>query len=391
MALTAKKVEKLKQPGRYGDGHGLYLQVQSPTNKSWLLRFERGGVERWMGLGPTHTFTLAEARERARKARQLLADGIDPIEHRLAERDARLRDEAANITFQAAAEKYIALHEDGWRNAKHRQQWRNTLKDYAFPTLGGRPVKAIDAPVINAALAPIWLKTPETGRRVKNRIEKVCSWVKEGMPLPARNGAQHRQGHAALPYRDLPIFMASLRERNGLAARGLEFLILTASRSGEVLGAKWEEIDLKHRTWTVPASRMKSAREHRVPLSDRAIEILEALPHERANAHLFIGGRKGKGLGEAALRQLLDMARSDVTVHGFRSSFRTWAAECTAFPHHVCEAALAHVIPEAVVRSYQRGDLLEKRRRLMAEWARYCATKPSEGAGANVVALQAER
>jgi integrase len=387
MALTVKAVARLVEPGRYLDEHGLYLQVLSATNRSWLLRFERDGRERWMGLGPLHTVNLPEARERARKARQQLLDGIDPIEARLAERDARRKEETEQITFKAASEKFLALHESGWRNAKHRQQWANTLKAYAYPTLGARPVRAIDAALINQALAPIWTTIPETAARVRHRIGRVLKWVKDGMPLPAPAVSKRRRNHPALPYQEMPNFMAELRQRQGVSAKALEFLILTAARTNEAIGARRAELDFGQRIWVIPETRMKAGREHRVPLSEPAIQLLEALPTEEGNDFVFIGGRHGNGLSNMAMLELMRDLRPDYVPHGFRSTFKDWCAETTNYPNLVSEMALAHKISNETEAAYRRGDLLDKRRRLMRDWARYCTTTPVQ-ASTKVVALR---
>lgn len=386
--IAQKAVARLVQSGRYLDEHGLYLQVLSATNRSWLLRFERDGRERWMGLGPLHTINLSEARERARKARQQLLDGIDPIEARLAARDAQRKEEAERITFKDACEKYLALHESGWRNAKHRQQWANTLNAYAFPALGARPVSAIDAALINQALGEIWQKIPETATRVRTRIEKVLKWVKDGRPLPAAKVAKRRQHHAALPYAELPGFMKELRQRPGTSALALQVLILTASRTGEIIGAQRTEFDFARKLWTVPAERMKGGREHRVPLSGATIEILERLPTERGNPHMFIGGRKGKPLSNMAMLELVRGMRPDCVVHGFRSCFKDWCAEQTSFPNMLSESALAHVVGDRTEAAYRRGDLFEKRRKLMNAWAAFATADPAD-ASAKVVPLRA--
>jgi integrase len=388
MSLTAKRIARLAPGRRYGDGHGLYLEVASATNKSWLFRYERNGRgERWMGLGPLHTISLKEARERARQARQLLIDGIDPLEARAAARDALRKDAAAKITFKVAAERFLSLHEGGWRNAKHRQQWGNTLQQYAYPSLGGRPVNAIDTAVINAALAPQWTRIPETARRVRDRIERVLTWVKDGMPLPVPTAATGKKALPALPYADIPAFMAELRERDGISSRALEFLILTAARTGEVLGARRDEIDLDKKLWTIPKARMKAGREHRVPLSDRAIEIIKKLPREKDNPFLFIGTQAGKRLGGDAILYEMKALRPDYVPHGFRSTFKDWAAEMTNIPNIVSEAALAHAIGDKTEAAYRRGDMLEKRRHLMRAWAAYCSEPP--GAKGKVVPIGA--
>lgn len=387
--LTARKLAQLTQPGRYKDVEkGLYLQVVSATNRSWLLRYELDHRERWMGLGPVDLVGLADARQRARAARLQLLDGIDPIEARLARRDQQRKEESERITFKQAAEEFLALHEDGWRNAKHRAQWRTTLVQYAYPKLGLRPVQAIDAAVVNDALSSIWTTIPETASRVRLRIEKVVGWVRAGKPLPANGGARRRvKNMAALPYGEIPQFLVELRQRDGVAARALEFLVLTAARTGEVVDARWTEINLEQKVWTIPAERMKSGKEHRVPLSAAAVDILKALPHEKANRFVFIGGKKGAAMSNMAMWKLLQTMRPDgATIHGFRSSFKDWASETTSHPGHVSEMALAHVV-QGVEAHYRRGDLFQKRVRLMSDWARYCST--ASKASGNVVPLRA--
>lgn len=402
MPLTAKQVEKLTSPGRYFDQHGLYLQVLSPTNRSWLLRYERHGRERWMGLGPLHTFSLAEARDRARKARQQLHDGNDPLEVREVERAARALAVARTLTFAEAATQYFNAHERKWSNAKHRAQFLSTLKAYAFPRIGRLAVADIDTGQVLRCIEPIWQEKTETASRVRGRIESVLDWATVrgyrtgdnparwkghlSEALPARGQIAKVEHHSALPFDQVPAFMAALAEREGMAARALQFTILTAARTGEVIGARWNEIDLLERTWTVPASRMKANREHRVPLADAALALLRNLPREAE--FVFPGGRKGVPISNMAMLTLLRrMGRRDITIHGFRSSFRDWAAERTAYPNHVVEMALAHVVGNKVEAAYRRGDLLDKRRRLMNEWARYCGSSPA-GAGANVTPLR---
>jgi integrase len=388
--LTDRQVTKLTEPGRFHDGLGLYLQVFSSTSRSWLLRYERSGKERWMGLGKLADFDLSEARERAKRERQKLADGIDPIEARWQERDKARKNELENITFKAAAQKYLTLHEPTWRNAKHRAQWRSTLETHAFPTLGSRPVRVIDAMLINAAVEPIWNTTHETAQRTRQRIERICQWVRDGMPLPTSNGARHVNHHAALDWRAIPQFTAELRRRDRVSSRALEFLILTAARTGEVIGARWSEI--KSKVWTIPAERMKAHKEHSIPLSVRALEILNGLPREKGNDFVFIGGVKGKGLSSMAMLELLRGLRPDdgLTVHGFRSAFSDWAHEQTAHANYVIEMALAHTIKNKVEAAYRRGDLLAKRSRLMADWARYCASPPIETGADNVTPIRAK-
>jgi integrase len=403
MGLTVKRIAKATKPGRYLDERGLYLQVMSARNRSWLLRYERNGRERWMGLGALADFNLEEARERARKARQLLADGIDPIDARAAQKAAEALDAAKTITFETAAQQYFDQHELKWKNVKHRAQFLSTLKQYAFPKIGKLSVADIDVGQVLKCIEPIWQNKTETANRVRGRIEAVLDWAtvrgyrKGDNParwkghienvLPARGKIQKVVHHPALPYDELSSFMTSVKEREGMAARALEFTILTAARTGEVIGAKWEEMDLHEKVWTVPANRMKASREHRVPLSDPAVELLEALPRERGNPHIFLGPRRS-GLSNMAMAGVLKrMGREQITVHGFRSSFRDWAAERTSYPNHVVEQALAHTITNAVERAYRRGDLFDKRRRLMADWGRYCCSTAPPAAG-EVVALR---
>lgn len=399
MALTARQVAKLTEPGRYGDGKGLYLQVTPTGARSWLLRYERDGRERAMGLGPVDDFTLDEARERARKARQLLKDGIDPIDARIEERAKQTLEKAlaaaANVTFKECAEQYYRFHSRKWNNAKHSAQFLSTMKMYAYPALGKLPVAAIDKALVLRAIEPIWYTKTETASRVRGRIEAVLDFAKTRSyragenpatwdgnlvhVLPARATIAKVEHHAALPFAELPEFMAQLANREGMAARALEFTILTAARTSETIGARWSEIDLDAKLWTIPPERMKAKKEHRVPLSDRTIVILKSLSREAD--YLFVGARKNTSISNMAMAELLKrMDRTGITVHGFRSTFRDWAAERTAFPNHIVEMALAHVIGNKVEAAYRRGDLIAKRARLMADWARYCATKPADAA-----------
>ncbi len=408
MPLTAKQVAALTEPGRYGDGRGLYLQVTPAGVRSWLLRYERGGRERAMGLGPVDDFSLEEARERARKARQLLKDGVDPIDARREERGKQTAERAlaaaANVTFKDCAEQYFNFHSRKWKNAKHAAQFLSTLKMYAYTTLGKLPVAAIDKALVLKAIEPIWYTKTETASRVRGRIESVLDFAKvrgyrtgenpaawDGNlvhALPAPGAIAKVEHHAALPFAELPSFMAQLAERQGVAARALEFTVLTAARTGEVIGARWPEIDMAAKLWTIPAERMKARKEHRVPLTPRALEILEGLPREAE--FVFPGSQKGSAISNMAMAQLLKrMGRLDITVHGFRSAFRDWAAERTGYPNHVVEMALAHVIGDKVEAAYRRGDLFTKRARLMTDWARYCASKPVE-AGSGVTSIRAK-
>ena len=389
MSLTTKRIAKTIAPGRYLDSHGLYLQITSSGVKSWLFRYELHGRERWMGLGPLHTISLQDARNGALKARQQLLEGIDPLETRRTERTAAALAAAKTKTFRECALAYFDLHERKWRNSKHRKQFVSSLDTYAFPIIGKRAVSEIDTPLVLQVLQPIWQGLTETASRVRGRIENVLDWAtvqgyrKGDNParwrghlsnaLPARSRIAKPQHHAALPYRGIPAFMGELRTRLGIAPRALEFTILTAARTGEVIGAKWSEIDLAGRTWTVPSSRMKAGREHRVPLSDRAIAILDGLPRE--GEYVFPGTTKGSSISNMSMDAVLRrMGYKDgrATVHGFRSTFRDWAAESTGYPNHVVEMALAHVVQSKTEAAYRRGDLFMKRCKLMSDWARYC-------------------
>jgi integrase len=350
-----------------------------------------------MGLGPVSDFSLDQARERARAARQLLKDGVDPLDARKAARVKQATEAALaaakDKTFKEAAEQYFKFHSPKWKNAKHRAQFLSTLKTYAYPVISRLPVAAIDKTLVLKAIEPIWEKKNETASRVRGRIESVLDYAKvQGWrdgenpaawtgnlehALPAPGTFTVVKHHAALPFADMPDFMTQLAGREGMGARALEFLILTAARTGEVIGARWSEINLEGKLWTIPAARMKAKKEHRQPLSDRAIAILKALPREAD--FVFPGASKGVPISNMAMAELLKrMGRLDITVHGFRSTFRDWAAEKTTYPNQVLEMALAHAIGDKVEAAYRRGDLIAKRVRLMADWAKYCETPQGE-------------
>jgi integrase len=382
--LAARAVTTTTKPGLHADGGGLYLQVTKAGAKSWIYRFALNKRTRDMGLGPLQTVSLADARDLAGRARALTASGIDPI----VERDDRLAADAAAVrhgtSFGACAEEYIRLKQDGWKNAKHRQQWPNTLKTYVYPVIGDKHVRDVSKRDIVDILEPIWTEKPETARRVRSRIEIVIDMaiaadLRES-ENPARLGvlkfllpsqASKSAHHPALPYDQISGFVADLRKQEGIAALALEFIILTATRTSETLNARWSEID--NGIWTISGDRMKSGREHRVPLSDRAVKLLETLPRMRGNDHVFPGQKAKRPLSNMACLVLLKrMARDDLTVHGFRSTFRDWCAEQTDCPRDVAEMALAHSIGNKVEAAYRRGDLFEKRRGLMEAWADYC-------------------
>jgi integrase len=402
--LTPLKIARLTKPGRYGDGGGLWLQVSQTGTKAWLLRYMRDGRARQMGLGSADAVPLKRAREKAKEARGLLADDVDPIDARKENRVKQRLAEARSISFKECCERYIAAAEVGWRNEKHREQWKSTLANYAYPIIGDLPVADIDTPLVLKVLEPIWSLKPETAGRVRGRIERVLDWAKVREYRQGENPARWRghlkgalpllpkgkrvQHHPALHYGELPRFLAELCDRDGVSARALEFLILTATRTGEAIGARWDEIDFSESTWTVSSARMKAGKEHRVPLSERAIEVLEKLPREDVDDFVFIGARGGQGLSNMAMLELLHGMRPGLTVHGFRSTFRDWCAEKTNYQNHIVEMALAHTIGDAVEKAYRRGDLFDKRRRLMADWARYCSTAKSGADALRVVALR---
>jgi integrase len=405
MGLTIKRIARIKRPGRYADGDrsGLYLQVTNTGVKSWLFIYQRGPRVRYMGLGPLHTINLAEARERARRARQQLLDGIDPLEARKAERSAAAAAAARALTFAEAARRYFDAHEKLWTNSKHRDQFLSSLQRYAFPQLGARDVATIDTASVLRVIEPIWSEKVITADRVRGRIENILDWAtvrghRSGdnparwkghlsEVLPARSAMARPVHHPALNYAEIAHFMTALRERPGSAARALEFTILTAARTGAVIGAQWDEIDLAKATWKIPAGRMKASREHRVPLSSIAIKLLKELYREQDNRHVFIGAQKGSGLSDMAMAVVLRRMSVPVTVHGFRSTFSDWAHERTAYSNHEIELSLAHSIGTAVEQAYRRGDLFDKRRKLMEDWGRFCSA-PAAPPGAEVVPLR---
>jgi integrase len=400
--LTALKVERIKRPGMHADGGGLYLRVTPEGARNWVLRYMLDRRPRWMGLGPLALYGLQEARARALDARRQRHEGIDPIEARRAERARQRLDAAKAITFQQCAESYIAAHRAGWRNDKHAGQWSATLAAYAHPIIGALPVQAVDTGLVLKVLEPVWTAKPETASRVRGRLESILDLAKvrgyrDGENparwrghldklLPARSRVRQVEHHAALPYAELPGFLAALREQEGIAARALEFLILTAARTGEIIGARWNEIDRLDKTWTVPAARMKAHREHRVPLSPPALAILGEM---RGDAFVFPGGKAGEPLSRMAFWRLLRrMGRGDLTAHGFRATFKTWASERTSFQNEIVEASLAHTIGGKVEQAYRRGDMFEKRRRLMQQWAAFCLSAPAQERRGNVTPLR---
>jgi integrase len=387
------------------DGGNLYLQCTLGTDdwvrRSWVFRYEMDGERHELGLGPLHTIGLAAARERARQLRQQVLDRVDPLEARRTAERERLAKKAKTVTFKECAEMYLKVHSDKWRNARHRAQWTATLKDYAFPVLGDLAVADIDVSHVQRALEPHWARVPETARRTRGRIEMVMAYATAAKFRHGDNPAswdvlQHLLGgkkvvahHRALPFTEAPAFFAKLQENESVASRALQFLILTATRTGEVLGATWAEIDLQAKVWTVPPARMKSGREHRIPLTDSTVALLQALPHH--GSYVFHGpGRHGKPLNDKAMLDLLYQMRPGVTVHGFRSTFMDFAHEHTAYPKVVIDMVLAHAVGDKVEAAYRRGDLFEKRRQLMAAWDQFL-TKPIPAEGADILHLARQR
>lgn len=392
--LTDLNVRRKSKAGAYADGRGLYLQVSPSETKSWLFRFMLSGRERWMGLGPYPDVTLAEARDKALECRQMLRDGVDPIEYRRAKRVATKLMAGKNMTFQECAEDHIEAHRPGWRNPKHAAQWRSTLETYAYPIIGQVPVGDIDTGLIMRVLKPIWQTKTETANRLRQRIEAVIDGAialghRSGDNparwrghlqnlLPSQSKVSRVQHFKAMAYTDIPTFFRDLRQRDAISARAMAFSILTAARSGEVRGVTWVEINMDQAIWTIPEERTKSGRPHRIPLSPEALAVLHKMKAIQVHGeeHVFPGRRPGRQMSENTMRKFLqnDMQRDGLTVHGFRSTFRDWAAEQSSCPREVAEAALAHALKDKTEAAYQRGDLLEKRRELMVAWADHCAS-----------------
>lgn len=409
MALKAKQIEHAAE-GMHADGQGLYLRVQASGAKSWIYRFQLNGKRREMGLGTLSDRSAPDARAEAAQLRVLVRSGVDPIEARRLQAEKAAEEarkvEAGAVTFRAVAADYIAAHRAGWKNAKHASQWENTLETYAHPVIGGKPVADVNTEDVLRILTPIWTTKTETASRVRSRVELVLSFAKAKKLRAGENPATWRghldallpkpgkvstvRHHPALPYAHLAGFMAALREVDGVGARALEFTILTAARSGEVRLMTHAELDLDAAVWTVPAKRMKAKREHRVPLSVAAVELLKRTHQIEGNPYVFPGMKGKTPLSDMSLSAVVrrmnegkdpmpwvDPANGDQAVpHGFRSSFRDWAAEATTYPHEMAEMALAHVVGDKVEAAYRRGDMFERRRAMMDDWAAWCGAQP---------------
>ena len=389
--LTAKFAESKKQPGYYSDGGNLYLRVAQSSSKSWAFYYKANGKRHELGLGSYPTVTLSEAREKAETLRKQISQGIDPLDEKRRLNEAKELKKAKLTTFKQCAGEYIKTHSPGWKNAKHLQQWQNTLSQYVYPVFGEINAQHVDTQLVLKCLDPIWLVKNETAGRVRGRIESILDFAtvhkyREG-ENPARwkghldqllakpSKVQKKEHHSALSYSDVPSFIDSLKDYPGISAKCLEFTILTAARTGEAIGATWDEINLTDKVWTIPASRMKAANEHKVPLSKRALKLLGEMAAIRYNDFIFPSNGK-KGISNMAMLTLLRrMDRPDITVHGFRSSFRDWAAEQTDYQNFIIEMALAHTIKNEAEAAYRRGVLLEKRALLMQDWADYLYTQ----------------
>ena len=400
--LTATKVKRLKAPGMYPDGAGLYLQVTGENAKSWLLRYSLRGKAREMGLGSFRKVSLAEARRKAADCHKLLEGHIDPIEHRNAARTAAALASAKTVTFKEAAARYIAMRTKGLKNTKHAAQWGTTIATYAEPVLGKLQVRDITVGLVHRVLEPIWTTKPETAGRVRGRVEKILGWAKVNNYREGENPARWRDNldqllpklsevrkvkhHPALPYVEVPAFMQKLREVEGPAARALEFTILTAARTEEIILARPEEIARRDKLWTAPSDHMKLKREHLVPLCDWAMDLLGGA----SESYLFPSpSHPDKHLSNMAMLMVLDrMGYGHVTVHGFRSTFKDWARDRTRFENYVSEAALAHASGDKIEAAYARSAVLDKRRKLMEAWAKFCASDAAAQAGNKVVALR---
>lgn len=387
--LSARGVATASKPGLYSDGGGLYLQVSKSGSKSWIYRFMMNRKVRDMGLGSIHDFSLAEARENARNCRRLVYEGTDPIEARREKRRTRIADRKSSKKFEDCAREYLRAHSPAWKNKKHIQQWENTLSKYAYPNLGKLSVETIATENVMDVLLPIWTTKTETATRLRGRIERILDWAAVQKLRTGENPARWR-GHldnllpapkrlntvrhfSAMPYASLPSIFEQLRTQDSVSAIALEFLILTAARSGEVRLATWDEIDLPNKTWTIPAVRMKAGKEHIVPLGPAIIDIVEKTKAFNGGRYVFPGLREDRPMSDMTLTKCLRrMGHDKITVHGFRSSFRDWAGETTTFGRDVIEAALAHQLKDKTEAAYFRSNLLDKRRLLMNEWAQFC-------------------
>jgi integrase len=405
--LSALEVGRLSKPGKHPIGESLYLQISPKGTKSWLFRYSINGKSTWMGLGSAKLVSLADARALAIDHQRDLLDGVKPLDKRNSDRSNLLLEDAKRITFDDCAEKYIEAHSPSWKNKKHASQWKNTMETYASPVIGKLSVKDIETTLILKILEPIWYTKAETAARIRGRIERILSWAavrgyrsKENPArwhghleqlLPTRSSIQKVKHFKALPFSEVGAFVEKLRSQEGVTTLALEFTILTATRTNEALGARWSEINLEEKYWLIPAERMKADREHKVPLSPRALDIIAKMRELSDGEYVFSGTRRGQPLSDMSLLMIIRRMGLDATTHGFRSSFSDWAAERTSFPREVVEMALAHTVKNKVEAAYRRGDLFIKRQRLMEAWAKYCTTSQNLEAKVLVLTPQLSR
>ncbi len=392
--LSALEVARIKDIGKHPLGEGLYLQVSKSGSRSWLFRYSITKKSTWMGLGSCNVVSLAEVRAKTLSLRKALLDGVNPLLQKNLLEQAQRLSEAKLITFDECANRYISAHKSGWKNKKHISQWENTLKTYVSPVFGNVSIQDVDTALVMRVLEPIWDTKNETADRVRGRIERIIGWATVQKYRIGNNPALWRghldnllamrkkvrkvEHHSALPFKDLADFMTSLRKIESVASLALEFTILTATRTSEALNAKWDEFNIEDKYWLIPAERMKAGVEHKVPLSEEAVKILRTLEARAINEFVFPGKKKTKPLSNMAMLQIIRRLGFNVTTHGFRSTFRDWAAECTYFGNEVVEKALAHTISNKVEAAYRRGDLFDKRRKLMNTWAEYSRSSRTE-------------
>jgi integrase len=390
--LTALEVSRFNEPGKFPVGENLYLQISKSGSKSWLFRYSLKGKSTWMGLGSARFLSLADARSKAVTIHKDLLNGIDPLKEKAEAESQRLLEQAKQMTFQECAARYIESHSPSWKNPKHISQWISTITMYANPVIGELPVADIDTTLVLKVLEPIWYAKTETASRLRGRIEKILSWAavrgfrsKENPAiwrghldqlLPKRTSIQPIVHFEALPFTEIPEFCEKLRKNTDIGALALEFAILTATRTNETLKAKWQEINFEKKFWLIPAERMKAKKEHKVPLSPRALEILQPMRFISNGDYIFPGRKNGKPMSDMALLMICRKMNYNVTVHGFRSTFRDWASETTNHSNDVIEMALAHTINNKVEAAYRRGDLFNKRQDLMNDWSNYCLSPP---------------
>lgn len=386
--FTAMEVNRIKEPGKHPIGENLYLQITGSGTRSWIFRYHFRGKARWMGLGSTKNITLAQARDQVIDFRRKIASDLDPIEERLRTRSENSKSQKQSPSFDECARDYIKAHKAAWNNPKHISQWENTIATYASPVIGTMSISCITTEDVLRVLQPIWAVKTETASRLRGRMERILSWAKvkklrQGenpaiwrgnldQLLPRKNAVQTTTNFKALPFSQIQEFLSNLRTLDGISPRALEFLIFTATRTGETLYAKWDEFDFENHVWSIPSHRMKNRKVHHVPLCKSSLNVLNQMKDSRINDYVFPGTKKGQPLSNMALLMLIKRLKYDITTHGFRSTFSDWAYERTNFSREVIEKSLAHTIKNKAEAAYRRGDLLLKRRKLMMLWDNYC-------------------